>query len=280
MIDGRSPPLDFPVQHRHYDTIDSTNDQAMALAQQGQSLPLLVSATTQTGGRGRLGRNWQSPFGGAWFTLAYQEPKAIDQPTLSLVPLAAAAAIWQTIADMAEVMGDRSLAIAGPSARLLIKWPNDLLVDGGKVAGILCQRTIGASVGIIGIGINVNNDPQKLGPVRLPAMSLKQSVTGEWDVSALIHAAGDRLVEQLDRLWSKGLTSDWGHWFEQRMAYVGQPVTWDEQGERCHGECLGLNHGDDSGGRSQSLGGLLVRLPGGAIRVLVGHEVDHLASSK
>lgn len=296
------------VQIQHYDTIDSTNDQAKRLIQQQHSLPVLISATRQTGGRGRLGRTWQSPAGGAWFSLAYQVPENADPSSAAAIPLAAAAAIWLAISDMAMAMGDSSLERVGPSARLRIKWPNDLLIDGLKVAGILCERTVGAAghqpqTGIIGVGINVNNDPQALGPVRLPATSLTQSLGkddrsgyggqggprggqrgggGGGDVSELVLVAGQRLQEQLTRLWNQGLTAEFGQWFEERMAYVGQSVTWQEQGRDCRGQCLGLNHPGADGWQPELAGGLRVHQPDHQppFRTLMGCEVDHLAQAE
>lgn len=133
----------------------STNDDVAALAREGASEGLWLRADRQTGGKGRQGRAWQSPPGNLHAsTLVRLRPGDPPAPTLALV---AAVALHEVV--------DRHL----PAAR--IKWPNDLLVGGAKLAGILLERQ-GDSV-IVGFGVNLAHHPEDLDR---PATSLKPPV--------------------------------------------------------------------------------------------------------
>lgn len=125
--------------------VDSTNDEAKRRLRGRSSV--LVLAERQRRGRGRQGRRWESPPGGLWFSLGFREQQVKN---ITLLPL---------LAGVATAQGLRRL---GFDAR--IKWPNDILIDGKKVAGILVEvemeaRGRGAKEPIViavGIGINVN----------------------------------------------------------------------------------------------------------------------------
>ena len=122
------------VEVHVFDTIGSTNEW---LAERPLTRPTLVTAREQTRGRGRRGRQWSSPTGGLYFSLG-QPLDAADsiQPTLSLL-------VGLSLAD--------ALARAG-FAGIRVKWPNDLVVDGAKLAGILVESRPTAL--IVGVGIN------------------------------------------------------------------------------------------------------------------------------
>ncbi|HEY5752671.1 MAG TPA: biotin--[acetyl-CoA-carboxylase] ligase [Chthoniobacterales bacterium] len=118
----------------------STNDVAMRLARAGASEGIVIFAESQTAGRGRLGRRWQSAAGrGLWFSVLLR-PK---WPDFSRVGLAAAVAVARGV--------DRFLP--EPAG---IKWPNDIYLRGDrKTAGILCES--GSGFVVVGIGLNVNH---------------------------------------------------------------------------------------------------------------------------
>ena len=116
----------------HLRSVDSTNARAKELAAAGATHGTLVTATEQTAGRGRQGRSWAAPAGRA--LLASVVLREFD----ALLPLAAAAAV----AD-----------VAGAHAR--VKWPNDVLVDGRKIAGILAEGRPQEGWAVLGIGLNV-----------------------------------------------------------------------------------------------------------------------------
>jgi BirA family biotin operon repressor/biotin-[acetyl-CoA-carboxylase] ligase len=116
----------------HLRTTDSTNDRARALAAAGAPHGTVVTAAEQTAGRGRAGRKWSAPPGHALLM------SLVLRSWPRLLPLAAAVAVAE---------------VAGPQAR--IKWPNDVLVDGRKVAGILVEGRPQEGWMVVGIGLNV-----------------------------------------------------------------------------------------------------------------------------
>ncbi len=136
-----------------FEEIDSTNEEARRLALGGERGPLWLSATRQTAGRGRQGRNWETPSGNLAATLLLQPSRPQSEwPQLSFVTAVAAS-------DMAV-----SLA---PHARIALKWPNDVLADHQKLAGILLENAHGALA--IGIGVNLGHHPAG---TEFPATSL------------------------------------------------------------------------------------------------------------
>jgi BirA family biotin operon repressor/biotin-[acetyl-CoA-carboxylase] ligase len=133
----------------------STNDDVAALAREGAAEGLWLRADHQTGGKGRQGRAWQSPPGNLHAsTLVRLQPRDPPAPTLALV---AAVALHEAVKRHA------------PAAR--IKWPNDLLVDRAKLAGILLERQADAVV--VGFGVNLAHHPEGLDR---PATSLAPPV--------------------------------------------------------------------------------------------------------
>lgn len=170
-------------QVHYYPEISSTMDVAMDLARQGCPAFTVVVADRQAKGRGRLQREWHSTLGGLYFTMVLR-----PRMPLALAPLINLAAA----VDLAIILE----ALYGIQARL--KWPNDVLVDGRKVAGILSQmaaETDRIDYVNLGIGLNVHNDTRQVQP---PAVSVRQLV--------------DRPVSRADilaRFWER---------FEQRLA--------------------------------------------------------------
>lgn len=127
-----------------FPSLDSTNAVAMKLALQEVAHGSLVTAAEQTGGRGRRGRTWFSPQGGLWLSIILQRPFPLRiAPELTL---------------LASVAVKRALDLeVGVAAK--IKWPNDLLLEGKKICGILAEiRADGEQVehAVVGIGINTN----------------------------------------------------------------------------------------------------------------------------
>jgi len=125
----------------HLRSIDSTNERARALARAGAPHGTLVTAEHQSAGRGRQGRTWSAPPGRALLM------SLVLRDLRTLLPLAAAVAV----AD-----------VVGPQAA--IKWPNDVLLNTGKVAGILVEGRPQEGWAMIGIGLNVAVRPDDLPP--------------------------------------------------------------------------------------------------------------------
>ena len=161
------------------DTVGSTNDEAAQLADAGAPEGTVVWSREQTGGRGRRGRVWASPVGNL-YTSTILRP---DCPAQRAAELGFAAAL--AVADIVP---------AGREVR--VKWPNDVLVDGGKIAGILLESAIGQTGQVqhvvAGIGVNVGFAPQ-LPEMRYPGSALGGSV--EAALEKLTAALAARLAE-------------------------------------------------------------------------------------
>lgn len=142
--------------HSH-DEIGSTSDEARALAEAGAPHGTVVQARVQTAGRGRQARRWQSPAGNLYLSVLLRP----DLPPARTPELGFVAAL--AVADMVD-------GLLPPDRRAMLKWPNDVLVAGGKVAGILLERGAGDSGGmagqgdavILGIGVNLAWAPTDL----------------------------------------------------------------------------------------------------------------------
>jgi BirA family biotin operon repressor/biotin-[acetyl-CoA-carboxylase] ligase len=168
--------LEAPFEVEYHDSLPSTNDRARELAVEGRA-DVVVLADAQTGGRGRLDREWASPPGGVWLSILVRP----DVPPAHAPAFTLAAAVATT----------RAAREAGADA--VIKWPNDVLVAGGggegrdgegadagerKLAGVLTEMEGEAdrvSWLVVGIGVNANVDPDEL-PTGQPATSLRAEV--------------------------------------------------------------------------------------------------------
>lgn len=128
----------------HYDRIGSTNDEAKRLALEGAPHGTVVHADEQTAGRGRLSRAWFSPPGNLYLSVLLR----FELPPARLAELSFVAAL--AVADAVDGLLPKTI-------RATLKWPNDVLVGGAKIAGILLEQAEGAV--IMGIGLDVLNAP-------------------------------------------------------------------------------------------------------------------------
>lgn len=211
----------------------STNDDVAALARDGAPEGLWLRAGRQTGGKGRQGKAWQSPPGNLHAsTLIRLQPGDPPAPTLALV---AAVALHETVKRHA------------PAAR--IKWPNDLLVDGAKLAGILLERQGDAVV--VGFGVNLAHRPEGLDR---PATSLDPPVAPDPFLDRLAAA----FAAWLARWRTEGLAPVRAAWL--RAAHpIGAALT--------SGDARGTFDGLDE------TGALRLRLEDGGLRIIHAGDV-------
>ena len=131
----------------YFDSIDSTNTKAKELAEAGYPNGTLVVSDSQSAGKGRRGRSWESPSGTGIFMTLMLKPD-INPNNASMLTLVAALAVAKAIS---EITGEKAL----------IKWPNDIVMNGKKVCGILTEMSAQFDYInhiVIGIGINVHNE--------------------------------------------------------------------------------------------------------------------------
>lgn len=189
-----------------HDTIDSTNAVALSRARAGDRGRLWVVSTHQSAGRGRRGRRWGTPPGNLAASLLY----LVDVPpgtaaTLGFVAgLALDDALRRVVPDLSVKIlldGVEPVSASGGD-RLRLKWPNDLLLDGSKLAGILLEAEGTATSGlavVIGIGLNVASAP---GNLPYPATALAALAPGV-DASDVFYALSEAWAG-LERLWAGG----------------------------------------------------------------------------
>lgn len=171
----------------HFEVIASTNDEARRLGLEGAPDGTVVVAEEQRGGRGRRGRSWTSPPGGIYLSLLLRPGcHPAEAPRLTLC---AAVAVAQ------------ALSAAGVRAR--IKWPNDVLVEGRKVCGILLElvaREDWIDFVVVGVGINANNPPPAEGGI-----SLAEAVGAPVDRAALCRS----VLACLDEVYAQFRAGRW-----------------------------------------------------------------------
>ncbi|MGH9066429.1 MAG: biotin--[acetyl-CoA-carboxylase] ligase, partial [Acidimicrobiales bacterium] len=163
---------------RWFDTVDSTNAWLLARAREGAPEGLVAVADHQGSGRGRLGRSWCSP------------PGASLLVSVLLRPLLDAEHLYLATAVVALAASDACRRETGVSPEL--KWPNDLTLGGGKLAGILAEADVGASgirAVVVGLGLNANWPPGAEDPALPPgAVALNQAVGFDVDRGRLLVA--------------------------------------------------------------------------------------------
>jgi BirA family biotin operon repressor/biotin-[acetyl-CoA-carboxylase] ligase len=203
-----------------FEVCDSTNKIAKKLAANGEPEGSVVVAEKQTGGRGRLNREWFSPPGGLWFSLILR-PR-VSPGEVFIFNLAAAVSIVAIL---------KKLSLEGE-----IKWPNDINIEGKKVAGILLEVATQPDIVeylVIGIGINVNIN-QSLFPaeIQAQAISLAQVLGTElnrasvlanllFELEATYKAIKEGEKERIIRDWKRSCTT-LGRWV--KLKTIGKTV--------------------------------------------------------
>lgn len=181
-----------------FEQLASTNLEAIALAQADVEHGTVVIADCQTAGRGRLARTWFSPGGLNVYcsiVLRFHLQPNRQQEWLSWLPLITALAAAESIESVAQT-------------RVSLKWPNDLLLSGRKVGGILCENIQTSPSGpfqIIGIGVNVNMEPEDF-PIELreSATSLRHETRTVVDRNRLLAQFLQELEQCLDEFTNRG----------------------------------------------------------------------------
>jgi len=185
-----------------HDTLDSTNEEARRLAEQGVLGPLWIVARSQTSGRGRRGNIWISEPGNLFATLLVQEPGK----TAAELGFAASLAAGETVG-----------AYVGQE-RVRLKWPNDVLLDGRKVGGILLETLKGNSLAI-GIGINLAHHPLK---AEFPATSLVAVLGRAPDAEEVLAKLAGRLDAWYEIWRSQGFAVLREAWLERAAGLGGE----------------------------------------------------------
>lgn len=207
------------------ESVNSTNTRLKELARQGAPQGTVVAALRQTGGRGRLGRSFSSPPGGLYLSILWRPEFPPEKA--SRLSCAGALAACAAIEEVCGVSPD-------------IKWPNDLLLGGKKISGILTEASWqgeGRSFVIVGTGINVNTRsfPEELRDI---ASSLYLETGKSWELERLASA----FIARLDSVY-EGWGEDGGAFIEEyrrRCITPGREVLIDHEGSRAKVRALAV----------------------------------------
>jgi BirA family biotin operon repressor/biotin-[acetyl-CoA-carboxylase] ligase len=217
----------LPAGYRRiaFDRVASTNDEARRLAEAGAGEGLVVTGEIQTAGRGRQGRSWLSPHGGLYASFLLRPP--VTPARAGELGFGVAVAVAEAVEQLAR----------GADAKC--KWPNDVLVRGQKISGILLEsRGTPDAVDwlIAGIGVNVAEAPEK---TTWPATSIA-SLGGEASVERALEALAARLDHWYRHWLAEGFAPLRQAWLARAHA-LGQTLKIKRNGDEREGTFAGLD---------------------------------------
>ncbi len=236
----------------YYDTVTSTMDTAFRLGMEGAQEGSVVCAESQTKGKGRLGRSWASPKGKGIYTSIILRPRLLPSEAAQLTLLAAVAAC------------EALRKVAGID--VTIKWPNDLLVQGRKLAGILTElsaETDRVRFVVVGIGLNVNTSLSLLPP---HATSIKAELGRSISRVECLQEILRCLEKRYEQLKVEGFASVIRQW-KKFSSTLGQRVRIADRLGEMEGEAVDLDK--DGGLLIRGDTGIIVKRMSGDV-VLVG----------
>lgn len=240
----------LPGGSRFFASIGSTNDEALAWASSGAPDFSLVIADEQTRGRGRMGRSWFTPPGSALAFSLVLRPRGREREKIGL---------FSGLGALALVDALQEYGIAAQ-----VKWPNDVLIQRKKVAGILAETVwLGMDVDSVVLGMGVNVSPGSVPPpegLNYPATCVQAEAQNPVSRIDLLKTLLQAIRRRRDMLASDAFLRDW----ESALAFRGESVwAWENDAETLAGQLLGL----------EPDGSLRMGLPGGTIKIIRFGEV-------
>ena len=204
--------------------VGSTNEWAKELASQSAPEGTVAIAETQTHGHGRLDRKWISPAGGLWFSVVLRPKIALAE--VSQLTFVAGLAVAETLRELYGL-------------KVETKWPNDVLISGRKVCGILgeASSTSGKiSFVVLGVGLNANFDTGRVFPrtMRRSATSLESELGRKVRLETLFNALLEKLEKTFDLYTREGFTPILSEW-KKHALFLGRKVDVTDQGKKIKG---------------------------------------------
>jgi BirA family transcriptional regulator, biotin operon repressor / biotin---[acetyl-CoA-carboxylase] ligase len=238
------------IYYIHFDTIDSTNAWTKKNASTLDPDQLTcVTALEQTAGRGRFLRKWISPKGkNIYATLYFCLPRHCPY-----------------LINLGQILSLSCIAVLKKKGfHPQIKWPNDILLEGKKVAGILCETvSFEDRIGIVlGIGININMEQDLLDTIDQPATSLAQLSGQTWTLEQIIEPILTQFITDLAILECKGF-APFRESYEKQLAFKGKLIACHDGKQTLRGVCHSIN----------ADGRLNLLLPDGQLKVLSAGEL-------
>ncbi|MBT4770685.1 MAG: biotin--[acetyl-CoA-carboxylase] ligase [Rhodospirillaceae bacterium] len=233
-----NPKLDELYHLLKLDVVGSTNEEAARLGREGAPAGTLVWAKSQTGGKGRRGRDWVSPGGNLYASLLLRPNILLAQaPEISFV---AAVAVFNTLCF-----------ILPQTARIHMKWPNDIIVEGHKIAGILLESSAQGEMLdwlVVGIGINIASSPDK---TPFPATSLHESGAPHAKTADVLGRFADSFKRVMETWTNEGFAPIRKRWLEFAWC-LGEEIEVKTEQETLRGVFCDI---DPSGALILDLGG-------------------------
>lgn len=253
VIESRSGFTPWPLEVLF--SIDSTNAEALRRLSVGEQAPFAILAERQTSGRGRRGRPWESPFGAnLYYTLGITvRGGAKELEGLSLV-------VGLGVARAIKTLGVADVGL---------KWPNDVLVGGKKISGILLELTGDpADICSVAIGIGINVNMRKAEAIDQPWTSLRQALGAPVDRGELLSILESELAQVLSRHREQGFSASLDEW-ESFHLWQGRQVTLSTVSHTIVGRALGI---DEQGALRLLVDGVEQRYSGGELSLRLSDD--------
>jgi len=245
-------------QAYYFDSIDSTQNQALKMAGDPANNGTVIIAAKQTGGKGRSGRKWVSPKGGIWLSIILH-PK-FDISITTLFPIASALALSNTL--------EKTLKISPE-----LKWPNDLTIKGKKVAGLLVDASLESNRIenlVLGVGINFDVDVKQIEKTLkgspnfygVTSLSEQKKKIKPIQLVQTFLVEFEKIYELLNTKQTKKIISEW----TKRSSTIGKNVVLDTIDGKIKGKAIKIDED----------GALLVSDNGKINRIIAG-DIIHLS---
>jgi len=245
-------------QAYYFDSIDSTQNQALKMADDPANNGTVIIAAKQTGGKGRSGRKWISPKGGIWLSIILQ-PK-FDISITTLFPIASALALSNAL--------EKTLKISPE-----LKWPNDLTIKGKKIAGMLVDVSLESNRienMVLGVGINFDVDTKQIEKVLndspnfygVASLSEQKKKTKPIQLVQTFLIELEKIYDLLNTKQTKKIISEW----TKRSSTIGKNVVLDTRDGKIKGKALKIDED-----------GALVVSDNGKINRIIAGDIIHLS---
>ena len=245
-------------QAYYFDSIDSTQKQALKMADDPANNGTIIIAARQTGGKGRSGREWISPKGGIWFSIILQPHSDISITTL--FPIASSLALSYSLEKTFKISPE-------------LKWPNDLTIHGKKVAGMLVDASLESNRIenlVLGVGINFDVDTKQIEKTLCDSPNFYgvASLCKQKNTTRPIHLVQtflmefEKIYESLHAKQTKKIISEW----TKRSSTIGKIVELDTTNGKIKGRAVKIDED----------GALMVSHNNKTIRIVAG-DITHLS---
>lgn len=217
------------IKRIHFDQIDSTNTWAKQhVAELQEGWLTLITANAQTAGRGRFKRVWHSPAGvNIYATFCFFIP--MERSDIGHIPQVLAVAVAQILEEL--------------GFEPALKWPNDILLSGKKMGGILCETVIENSQRcvIVGVGLNVNMSQEDLDRIDRPATSLSVEGQQNYSVKSVLDMVTHQFSHALDLFLKRGFAPFFPAYQKRSSLKKGQTIRFDTNQEIINGIFHSIN---------------------------------------